>query len=332
MTGQRAQTRLVARQSGRESNLSQLGKILLGLPEGDKGFLKWTGKIILSTQDISDLQDRLSTQLRPFLREPTAALLVEKLKNLHSQIAGYPEPLASEFRPAVANWLKIAESQHENLLRLVNQNPNHQVFRAGDPVDRGQEAFVPRDDVLEELDQQLTLATGCPGLIIYGRRRTGKSTLLNNLAGFIPETIRVARVSMQNPELFTSQAMLLERIAQELLKVCPDATPSAVNAVELATAVGRNKPAPAGVSGKLTGQMPETVGARPYSGLHPSLNSMALPSAVARLPEFFALLTACNEALKSSGQRLLLAIDEYENIDEKIGLGVFDEDWLATLR
>ncbi|MEI7866588.1 MAG: site-specific DNA-methyltransferase [Candidatus Methylumidiphilus sp.] len=32
--------------------------------------------------------------------------------------------------------------------------------------------------------------------------------------------------------------------------------------------VGRNKPAPAGVSGKPTGQMPETVAARPYSGLH----------------------------------------------------------------
>ncbi len=32
--------------------------------------------------------------------------------------------------------------------------------------------------------------------------------------------------------------------------------------------VGRNKPAPAGVSGKKVGQMPETVVARPYSGLH----------------------------------------------------------------
>ena len=50
------------------------------------------------------------------------------------------------------------------------------------------------------------------------------------------------------------------------------------------------------------------------------------------LSEFFAVLSACNEALKSTGQRLLLAIDEYENIDEKIGLGVFNEDLLATLR
>jgi len=48
------------------------------------------------------------------------------------------------------------------------------------------------------------------------------------------------------------------------------------NAVELAAAVGRNKSALVGVSGELTGRMPETVVARPYSGQHPTLNSTAL--------------------------------------------------------
>jgi len=48
------------------------------------------------------------------------------------------------------------------------------------------------------------------------------------------------------------------------------------NAVELATAVGRNKSAVAGVSGELTGQMPEKVVAQAYSGLHPTLHSSEL--------------------------------------------------------
>ena len=38
--------------------------------------------------------------------------------------------------------------------------------------------------------------------------------------------------------------------------------------------VGRNKPAPAGVSGKPTGQMPETVAGRPYSGLRNDTNNL----------------------------------------------------------
>ncbi len=56
-------------------------------------------------------------------------------------------------------------------------------------------------------------------------------------------------------------------------------SPHGGNAVELATAVDRNKPAPAGVSGELAGRMPETVASRPYSGLllHQILNSTTLP-------------------------------------------------------
>ena len=64
--------------------------------------------------------------------------------------------------------------------------------------------------------------------------------------------------------------------------VNPPSTPDAVELRRhsvIATAVGRNKSAPAGVSGEMTGRMPETVVARPYSGLRPILNSTALPPA-----------------------------------------------------
>jgi hypothetical protein len=46
----------------------------------------------------------------------------------------------------------------------------------------------------------------------------------------------------------------------------------------------------------------------------------------------FALFGRANERLLAEGRRLLLALDEYENIDQKIGEGVFTEDLLATLR
>ncbi len=40
------------------------------------------------------------------------------------------------------------------------------------------------------------LATGCPGLLVGGRRRMGKSTLIANLIGFIPDTVKVVPISM----------------------------------------------------------------------------------------------------------------------------------------
>ena len=71
----------------------------------------------------------------------------------------------------------------------------------------------------------------------------------------------------------TEVAAVLAPALPYLLKGTGEATKAAVggSVVELGAAVGRNKPAPAGVSGELTGRMPETVVARPYSGLQPSL-------------------------------------------------------------
>ncbi|MCP5126734.1 MAG: hypothetical protein H6973_14170 [Gammaproteobacteria bacterium] len=223
---------------------------------------------------------RLDTLDRPFLREPTAALLVEKIKNFQSQVAGFREPLSSEFRQAARQWLAIAERQHHQIQIVLSKEPALPVFRAGDPVDRNKEAFIPRENILGDLDRQLTLSTGCPGLILYGRRRMGKSTLLRNLEGFLPTPVHIAVVSMQNPDAFTSQANLLDAIVRRASEALQPEKKPAV----------------------------QTVG---------------------NLKDFFQRLTDCNARLAEMDQRLMLAIDEYENLDRKLGEGVFNEDLLV---
>ena len=50
------------------------------------------------------------------------------------------------------------------------------------------------------------------------------------------------------------------------------------------------------------------------------------------LTDLSRLLAAANETLGSVRRRLILAFDEYENIDRKIGEGIFPEDLLALIR
>jgi hypothetical protein len=50
------------------------------------------------------------------------------------------------------------------------------------------------------------------------------------------------------------------------------------------------------------------------------------------LSSLFVVLDAANTVLDAAGQRLLLAIDEYEMIDRKAGEGIFPEDLLVTVR
>ena len=50
------------------------------------------------------------------------------------------------------------------------------------------------------------------------------------------------------------------------------------------------------------------------------------------LPGLFRFLTTVNDRLAAAQKRLLLAVDEYEALDAKIGAGVFPHDLLDTLR
>lgn len=50
------------------------------------------------------------------------------------------------------------------------------------------------------------------------------------------------------------------------------------------------------------------------------------------LIDLFAFLSETNKTLENVDRRLVISLDEYENIDEKIGEGVFPKDLLATFR
>ena len=174
------------------------------------------------------------------------------------------------------------EKQLQEAQAVAEKEPVQQVFRAGDPVDREKEAFVPRYNVVGNLERQVLLSTGCPGIVLYGRRRVGKSTVLRNLSGFLPSTVHIVNVSMQHPEAFTSLNLLINHLVHEV---------STVFAVE-----------------KPPAETPKD------------------------LRDLFGFLSACNQILERDDRRLLISVDEYENIDQKIGQGVFPEDLLATFR
>jgi hypothetical protein len=282
MMALRARVRLLARQAGKAANLATLDEVVAALPEGEKGFLAQTNKVRAAVHDIAALQGRLDTMDRPVLREPFARLLCTQIENFRHRIGGFREPLATEFRTAADQWLKIAEKQLREAQAIVEKEPIPQVFRAGDPVDREKEAFVPRDSVVGNLERQVLLSTGCPGIVLYGRRRVGKSTVLRNLSGLLPSTVQTVNISMQNPEAFTSLDLLAHHLVREV---------STVFAGE-----------------KLPFGAPKD------------------------LKDLFAFLSACNQTLERGDRRLLISVDEYENIDQKIGQKAFPEDLLATFR
>ncbi len=212
----KAQAMLLARQAGGTSDLARLDEVVAGLPEGKAGFLCETRRLREMVHGVAALQTRLDALERPFLREPLAQLLCREIEDFRRRIGGFQQPLSREFRAAADRWLELAREQLEASRAVLEKAPTLQVFRAGDPVDREGEAFVPRDTVVGEIERQVMLAAGCPGLVLYGRRRMGKSTVLRNLDAFLPPSVHRAGLSMQDPRASGSLELLIERLAAEI--------------------------------------------------------------------------------------------------------------------
>ena len=239
------------------------------MPHGDKVILERSRQVGEELHEIAEGQVRLGTISRPIVREALAVSLLKQIESFRYRIAGFRQPLAREFSVAAVAWEKLAQRQVIESRNLVARKSIAQVFRAGDPVNREGEAFVYRDSVVGTLDQQVTLSGGCPGIVLYARRRMGKTTLLTNLEGFLPKEVGIRYISMQDVAVSTS--------LQHFIK-------------------------------KITGET------------------------ASDLPGLARYLDNLNDGLGAESKRLLLALDEYENIDNRIGEGVFSLSLLAAIR
>ena len=230
MAALKATAILLIRATRSISSIAELDQKLAPLPEGTKGFLKQTRAIKNELAAIAGMQRDIDARERPLFKEPLATALAVRIEAFRGKVAGLKEPLASELRAASVHWLELAERQQRDLRAgLERQQAAQQLFRAGDPVNSDQEAFVPRWSVLEELDRQILLASGCPGLLLYGRRRTGKSSVLKNLPGLLTSNVLIVELSMLNPRVSASPEQFTARIIEgvgQALENSPQPTPA----------------------------------------------------------------------------------------------------------
>ena len=105
---------------------------------------------------------------------------------------------------------------------------------------------------------------------------------LVNLPGFLPATVLSVRISLQQPEAFTSLASFVALLVARCREALAGSAPAA--------------------------------------------------PASADLPGLFAFLAAADRRLAAEQRRLLIALDEYETLDVKIGEKVFPLELLDTLR
>lgn len=142
----------------------------------------------------------------------------ERLDGLLRELTRSSEPYALRFRPIAERWRQTVADYVRALgeaveIRQEISNP----YIIGIPLTEHQEIFVGRSDVSERIER-LLLDSRCPPLLLYGQRRTGKTSLLNNLGKLLPWQIIPLFVDLQGPtSLAKNYAGFLYNISRAIL-------------------------------------------------------------------------------------------------------------------
>ncbi len=123
----------------------------------------------------------------------------DRLNGLIRELTRSTEPYAARFRPIATEWRQIIAAQGQFLateaeLRQEIDNP----YIIGVPLTEQQEIFVGRADISARIEQ-LLLDRRQPPILLYGQRRVGKTSLLNNLGRLFPHAIVPLFVDLQGP-------------------------------------------------------------------------------------------------------------------------------------
>jgi hypothetical protein len=123
----------------------------------------------------------------------------ERLDGLLRELTRSDETYAQRFRPIPAKWRHTIADYVSTLTEAVETrqeicNP----YIIGIPLTEHQEIFVGRSDISERIER-LLLDSRRPPLLLYGQRRTGKTSLLNNLGKLLPSTITPLFIDLQGP-------------------------------------------------------------------------------------------------------------------------------------
>jgi AAA domain len=125
--------------------------------------------------------------------------VAERLNGLIRELTRSSDKYSVRFRPIATQWSEIVTNHIQELAETVElrqeiDNP----YIIGVPLTEQQEIFTGRTDIGTRIEQ-LILDRRRPPLLLYGQRRMGKTSLLNNLGRLLPNSIIPMFVDLQGP-------------------------------------------------------------------------------------------------------------------------------------
>jgi GTPase SAR1 family protein len=161
------------------------GLIVSDQLKGDVG--KWLQGFFQSSQKIKQVIKQNTYQQQTAFKEVVIGL--ESMLTFGNQKSNEMQ----RFGKIAKKWLNLVQDYLKKLEEM-QEIPNPYIV--GIPLKEGQDVFIPRPNINKRIER-LLLDRSAPPLLLYGQRRTGKTSLLNNLIKRLPDNFIMLFVDFQ---------------------------------------------------------------------------------------------------------------------------------------
>jgi hypothetical protein len=154
----------------------------------------------------------------PYRQGEALSHAVEELEALQHSLIAMRGRAAPPLLQVANEWRRLLEAEQATLQVQVaarREIPNPFVF--GNPVvETEHNVFTGRQDIVRQVEASLLGAIQAPTLLLYGPRRMGKTSLLNQLPRLLGPDFAPAVVDCQNPAVRGSAATLLRYLSRAI--------------------------------------------------------------------------------------------------------------------
>ncbi len=148
-------------------------------------------------------------------KQDTFSIIPKKLNDLDAYMAEeVVTPEKSLLRRIIRQWSPLIDEELERIgsRKIEGTIPNPYI--AGNPVTG--ELFFGREDILQELKELWEKPGQCPSVVLYGHRRMGKSSILQNLKYYFDSQTVIIDFNMQFILELANTGQLLYLLASEI--------------------------------------------------------------------------------------------------------------------
>jgi hypothetical protein len=192
-----AQIELDARRLENSTDVIAIGQAHRSFEVGN--FKGSTSNLFRTFNRISENVETALNQSSIYNQRLVLNAVADHLDGLLRELTRNHDKYAIRFSLIAQRWSKIIAFQLEELARLSELRQEiDSPYIIGIPLSKRQEIFVGRTDISARIEQ-LLINRHSPPLLLYGQRRSGKTSLLNNLGRLLPNSVIPLFVDLQGP-------------------------------------------------------------------------------------------------------------------------------------